>query len=123
MAAEKKTSVPPDKLALYQAVLKAAGIDAKVNFGAAYTAVNGNMYSMISKHGVMGLRLPKDDLEAFLAKFKTTIYRADPKWPPNKEMAAVPAALLKDTKALTLYMKASHRYASSLRPKPTKRNA
>lgn len=121
--AEPKTSVPPDKLALYHAVLKAAGIDAKVNFGAAYTAINGNMYSMVSKHGVMGLRLPKDDLEAFLTKFKTTIYRADPKWPPNKEMAAVPDALLKETKSLTPFMKASHRYAASLKPKPTKKKA
>ncbi|HEY3814026.1 MAG TPA: hypothetical protein VGL66_12445 [Caulobacteraceae bacterium] len=121
MAAESKTSVPPDKLALYHAVLKAAGVEAKANFGAAYTAVNGNMYSMVSKHGVMGLRLPKAELEAFFAKFKTTLYRADPKWPPNKEMAAIPDALLKDTKKLAPFVKASHAYALSLRPKPTKK--
>jgi hypothetical protein len=36
-------------------------------------------------------------------------------------MAAVPDALLKDTKSLAPYMKASHRYALSLRPKPTKK--
>jgi hypothetical protein len=123
MAAALATSVPPDKLALYHAVLKAAGVEAKANFGAAYTAVNGNMFSMVSKHGVMGLRLPKDELAAFLAAFKTTIYRADPKWPPNKEMAAVPDSLLKDTKKLTPYMRASHRYALSLKPKPTKKKA
>ena len=121
MAAAKKTSVPPDKLALYHALLEAAGVEAKANFGAAYTAVNGNMYSMISKHGVVGIRLPADQLATFVATFKTTIFRADPKWPLNKEMAAVPDALLNDTKKLTSYMKASHRYAASLRPKPTKK--
>ena len=123
MAAERKTSVPPDKLALYQALLQAAGVEAKTNFGAAYTAVNGNMYSMISKHGVVGIRLPADELAAFVAKFKTTVYRADPKWPLNKEMAAVPDALLQDTKTLAPFMAASHRYALSLKPKPTKKKA
>ena len=111
MAATKKTSVPPDKLALYHALLQAAGVEAKTNFGAAYTAVNGNMYSMISKHGVVGIRLPADELAAFVAKFKTTVYRADPKWPANKEMATVPDALLQDTKTLAPFMAASHRYA------------
>jgi hypothetical protein len=123
MAAAKKTSVPPDKLALYHRLLEAAGIDAKANFGAAYTAVNGNMYSMVSKHGVVGIRLPKGDLATFLETYDTTIYRADPAWPPNKEMAAVPDALLQDTEALTPWMEISHRYALSLRPKPTKRPA
>jgi hypothetical protein len=121
MAAVKKTSVPPDKLALYHALLQAAGVEAKMNFGAAYTAVNGNMYSMISKHGVVGIRLPADELAAFAAKFKTAIFRADPKWPLNKEMAAVPDALLQDTKTLAPFMAASHRYALSLKPKPTKK--
>ncbi len=123
MAAEKKVSVPADKLALYHKALAAAGVDAKANFGAAYTAVNGNMYSMISKHGVMGLRLPKAELGAFLEAFDTEIYRADPAWPPNREMAAIPDALLKNTNKLTPYVAASHAYALTLRPKPTKKPA
>ncbi len=58
MATKKKTSVPPDKLELYERLLEAADIDSKSNFGSAYTAINGNMYSMISKYGVVGIRLP-----------------------------------------------------------------
>jgi hypothetical protein len=47
---EKKTSVPPEKLKLYEKLVTGTpGIESKSNFGAAYTAVNGNMYSMISK--------------------------------------------------------------------------
>lgn len=68
MAAPKKTSVPPDKMRLYERLLAAVeGVDAKSNFGSTYTAVNGNMYSMISKHGVVGIRLPQPDRSAFLA--------------------------------------------------------
>ena len=47
---KKATSVPPDRLALYEALVASTpGIDSKSNFGSAYAAVNGNMYSMISK--------------------------------------------------------------------------
>jgi hypothetical protein len=34
------------------------GIEARSNFGSAYTAVNGSMYSMVSEYGVVGIRLP-----------------------------------------------------------------
>jgi hypothetical protein len=51
-SAKKKTSGPEDKLRLYERLVDSvAGPETKSNFGAGYTAVNGNMYSMISKHG------------------------------------------------------------------------
>lgn len=115
---KKATSVPPDKLRLYETLVAGTpGIESKANFGAAYTAVNGNMYSMISKYGVVGIRLPEPDHSAFLAKYKTTVFRADPAWPPNKEYVAVPDTLLRDTVALRPYLKASYQYARSLKPK------
>jgi hypothetical protein len=93
----------------------------KSNFGSAYTAVNGNMYSMISKHGVVGIRLPEAERAAFLGKYQTTIFRADPAWPPAKEYVAVPDDLLERTAELAPYLELSFRYAQSLKPKPTKR--
>jgi hypothetical protein len=120
--AEKKktTSVPPEKLKLYERLVSGTpGIDAKTNFGSAYTAVNGNMYSLISKYGVVGIRLPEPDRSAFLKKFDAEIFRADPAWPPNKEYVAVPDRLLQKTEALRPYLKASFAYAKSLRPKAT----
>src|SRR5580765_5102564 len=122
MAAAKKkaTSVPADKLKLYEKLVASTpGIDSKSNFGAAYTAINGNMYSMISKYGVVGIRLPDADRAAFLARYDATIFRADPAWPPNPEYVAVPDHLLSDTAALRPVLAASYRYARSLRPKPT----
>ena len=69
-AAPKKTNVPEDRLRLYQRLLESVpGVAEKSNFGSAYTAVNGTMYSMISKHGVVGIRLPEPDRSAFLAKY------------------------------------------------------
>lgn len=121
MATRKKTSVPEDKLELYEQLLDAAGIDSKSNFGSAYTAVNGNMYSMISKYGLVGIRLPKDEREAFIVEYDTEMFRADPDWPPSREMVAVPDELLQNTKALSPYMKRSYEYAQTLKPKPTKK--
>jgi hypothetical protein len=122
MAAAKKkaTSVPPDRLKLYEnLVASTPGIDSKSNFGAAYTAINGNMYSMISKYGVVGIRLPEPDRAAFLEKYDAEIFRADPAWPPNKEYVAIPDDLLRRTAELRPYLKASHQYARALRPKAT----
>ena len=107
---------------LYERLVDATdGVESKSNFGSGYTAVNGNMYSMISKYGVVGIRLPRDEHEAFLEKYDTTVFRADPAWPPSKEYVAVPDALLEDTDALKPYLEISHRFASALKPKATKK--
>ena len=66
MPPTRKVTAPPEALALNHRLIEAVeGADAKSNFGSAYTAVNGNMYSMISKHGVVGIRLPEPDRSAF----------------------------------------------------------
>ncbi|HEV2036449.1 MAG TPA: hypothetical protein VGU71_20050 [Candidatus Dormibacteraeota bacterium] len=75
MAAKKKTSVPLDKLKLYERLISAThSTEEKSNFGSAYLAVNGNMYSMISKYGVVGIRLPEKEIAAFLEKYKTKMF-------------------------------------------------
>jgi hypothetical protein len=122
MAAKKKTSVPPDKLKLYERLIAATqGAEGKSNFGSAYLAVNGNMYSMISKFGVVGIRLPEKDIPVFLDKYKTKMFQGDPSWPPSKLMVAVPDDLLANTKELKPYLELGLRHARTLRPKATKR--
>jgi hypothetical protein len=119
--ASKKVTAPPEKVALYQRLLESVdGVDTKSNFGSAYTAINGNMYTMISKHGVVGIRLPEPDRTAFLEKYSTELFRGDPAWPPAKEFVAVPEDLLADTKTLTPYVAASQAYVQTLKPKPGK---
>ena len=124
MAKEKRINAPAEQLALYLALLASVeGVEDKSNFGSAYTAMNGNMYSMISKYGLVGIRLDKADREAFLEQYDTEMFRADPAWPPNRELVAVPDELLHDTAALTPWMQKSFDYARTLKPKPTKKPA
>jgi len=92
----------------------------KSNFGSAYTAINGNMYSMISKHGVVGIRLPEPDRSGFLEKYGADLFRGDPTWPPAKEYVAVPDELLGRTDELAPYLERSVAYALTLKPKATK---
>lgn len=122
MAEAKRTSVPPDRLELYRRLLESVpGVAEKSNFGSAYTAINGNMYSMISKHGVVGIRLPEPDRSAFLEKYGADLFRGDPAWPPAKEYVAVPDAVLDRSDELAPYLERSLAYALTLKPKATKR--
>jgi hypothetical protein len=79
------------------------------------------MFSMISKYGVVGIRLPRDEREAFIDKYDTEMFRADPAWPPSKNMVAVPDTLLGDTKKLAPLLERSFDYTKTLKPKPTKK--
>ena len=95
----KKIVAPEAKLELYRRLLQSVPeVDAKSNFGSAYTAINGNMYTIISKHGVVGIRLPEPEHSEFLDTYATELFRGGPAWPPTKEFVAVPDDLLEDTK-------------------------
>ena len=124
MAAAKAraTSVPEDRLRLYRLLLEAVpGVAEKSNFGSAYTAVSGNMYSMISKHGVVGIRLPDAERVAFIERYDTDLFRGDPAWPPAKEFVAVPGDLLERTDELAPYLERSLAYTLTLKKKPARR--
>ena len=119
--AEKKVTAPPEKVALYRQLLESVeGVDSKSNFGSAYTAIDGNMYTMISKHGVVGIRLPEPERSTFLVEYSTDLFRGDPAWPPAREFVAVPDDLLADTAALKPYLELSLQYVLTLRAKPSK---
>ena len=118
MTTPKRVAAPPDKVELYERLLASVeGVDRRSNFGSVYTAVNGNMYSMISKHGVVGIRLPEPEQSAFMKRYETELFRGDPAWPPAREFVAVPDWLLSDTEALRPYLEQARRYAATLKPK------
>ena len=83
-----------------------------------YTSMNGNMYSYLGENGV-GLRLPADVREEFLAKYQTTLYHTH--GIVQKEYVTVPAELLVMANELAPYFRVSFDYAKSLKPKATKR--
>jgi len=86
-----------------------------------YTSLNGNMFSLLAKDGRLILRLAASDREAFIKKYKSKLpemYGAI-----MKEYVEVPEALLKKTSELRKYFDLSFAYASSLKPKATKKKA
>ena len=84
-----------------------------------YTSLNGHMFSYLGKTGELALRLPADEIEAFLKKYKTSL--CEQYGVVQKEYVMVPSSLLKKTRELKVYFDASYAYVSSLKPKATKR--
>jgi hypothetical protein len=56
-----------------------------------YTSYNGNMFTILSKDGILAIRLPEREREEFLKKYKTHLKVAY--GITQKEYAVVPDAL------------------------------
>lgn len=84
-----------------------------------YTSLNGNMFSFLIKTGTLALRLPEQEREAFLKKYKTNL--CEQNGTVLKEYVEVPEALLGKTKELQVFFKSSLAYVATLKPKPTKK--
>ena len=122
MATKKNADSPyADKIALYEKVVAANPEVQRKGDTIPYTSHNGNMFSYFAKDGFVALRLGKEDLEAFLKKYKTKL--CEQYGIIQKEYAVVPDELLGKTKELQKYFDKSYEYAKSLKPKPTKKAA
>jgi hypothetical protein len=80
-----------------------------------YTSQNGHMFTYLDQTGTLGIRLPDDALEAFLKKYKTTLFRSY--GVVKKDWATVPDSLLQNTKELKKYLGISYEYVKTLKPK------
>jgi TfoX/Sxy family transcriptional regulator of competence genes len=110
---------PADKVALYDKLVASVPRVERKGAGFPYTAVNGNMFSLLRPDGVLCLRLAEKERAAFVASYKTEpviMYGA-----LMKEYVAVPDALLANFPKMKRYFAASVAYAETLKPKPTKR--
>jgi TfoX/Sxy family transcriptional regulator of competence genes len=113
---KKKAGTPSAEEALYDKLIATnPGIERK---GAAnpYTSLNGNMFTLLHQ-SALAIRLPEEEREKFLKKYKTTLFEAY--GAVMKEYVAVPDALLKKTKELEKYLAISYEYAKTLTPKLT----
>jgi len=120
MSGKKKTSIPEDRVALYEKAVAAVPEIERKGANNPYTAINGNMFSiLLSPQGRMGLRLPTEERNAFLKKYKTELFEAYGTVMP--EYVAVPDALFKKTTELQKHFRVSYEYARTLRAKPTKK--
>jgi len=114
-------TAPAEKIALYEKVVAALpGVQRK---GATnpYTSLNGHMFSRLDPSGKVALRLPADEREKFLKKYKTTLFESY--GVVQKEYVTVPDDLLKDTSGLKKYFELSLRYVQTLKPKLSKKAA
>lgn len=84
-----------------------------------YTSHNGHMFSCTNKDSDVGVRLGKEEREAFLAEHGTELlvsYNT-----VMKEYVVVPEAILRDESAFHALLGQSFAYVDSLKPKPTTR--
>jgi TfoX/Sxy family transcriptional regulator of competence genes len=86
-----------------------------------YTAVNGNMFTLLSQSQTLAIRLPEKAREEFLAKYQTTLFEAY--GAVMREYVLVPDWMLSEGTELREYVRASYDYAKTLRPKPSKKKA
>lgn len=119
MAKPAPTSVPPDKLALYEKLVATNHAVERKGAAMPYTSVGGHMFSFMTPAGTLALRLPAEQRDAFLKKYKTKL--SEQHGAVLKEYVEVPAALLKKTGELKKYFEASYDYVASLKPKPAKK--
>lgn len=84
-----------------------------------YTSVNGHMFSFLNKEGDLGIRLSKEDREAFLKEHDAQLivsYNT-----VMKEYVQIPDEMMGNLEALLHYLSNSFEYVKSLKPKPTKK--
>jgi TfoX/Sxy family transcriptional regulator of competence genes len=117
MAAKKANNIPVEKLELYEKLVATNPKVARKGAANPYTSLNGHMFTYLNPSGSLALRLPTDEREAFLKKYKTTLFEAY--GAVMKEYVTVPDKLLRNTKELQKYFELSYRYIGTLKPKPT----
>ena len=110
---------PSDKLELYEKLVATNPNVERKGATVPYTSLNGHMFSYLSKEGKLALRLPPEQREAFLKKYKAKLCEAY--GIVQKEYVEVPDSLLASTRELKKYFDCSYEYVSSLKPKPTTR--
>jgi len=119
MSTKKKVNINADKLALYEKLVATNPNVERKGATHPYTSLNGNMFSYLHPRGAVALRLPADEREKFLKKYKTTLFETY--GVIQKEYVTVPDSLLENTKELRKYFEISYQYAQTLKPKPTKK--
>ena len=119
MSTRKAAAAPADRVAAYDRLVADVPDVERKGASMPYTAVNGNMFSYLDASGAMALRLAATDRAAFIERFGTRLH--DAYGIVQKEYVTVPAAVLDDTDLLLPWFRASHAYARTLKPKPSRR--
>jgi hypothetical protein len=104
-----------DKLELYdKLVAKCPRFDRKGKT-MPYTSANGHMFSLLSKHGQLGIRFSKQVQDKYIKEFNTTIFKSH--GAVMKGYVLIPDQMLKDLDKLSEYLNESYDYVMTLEPK------
>jgi hypothetical protein len=117
MAKSEPNTAWQQKLELYEKLVATNPDVERKGATVPYTSLNGNMFSYLSKEGKLALRLPAEEREAFLKKYKARLCEAY--GVVQKEYVEVPDSLLQRTPELSRFFDISYQYVASLKPKPT----
>ncbi len=115
----KQTAVSSQKVALYEKLIATIPNLERKGDANPYTAINGNMFTLLHQSSRLAIRLPQDKREEFLKKCKTTLFEAY--GCVMKEYVAVPDTMLKNTKELKKYLEFSYECAKTLKTKATRK--
>ncbi len=107
-----------DALALYDKLVETQPEIPRKGKDSPYTSVNTWMFSMVSKDGRVGMRLPKAKREEFNTKYKTCDYINY--GAKIREYSEIPPDLLAKTDELAPWFEISYQYTLSLKPKKKK---
>ena len=110
-----------DKLELYEKLIAAHPDIERKGKTMPYTSHNGHMFTLLSKSGSLGIRLPKEEREAFLERYNTALFKQY--GAVMKEYVTVPDELLANTEELKKFLGISFQYIKTLKPIPTKKKS
>ena len=120
MAAKQPTSaIPAAKLALYEKLIATDPSLERKGATIPYTSANGKMFTYLSPSGDLRLRLPPEERDSFMKRYKTKVVVQH--GVIMKDFVAVPPGLLARTAELKKYLPISRAFAEQLGPKKTKR--
>jgi len=115
MPSPKKSNISADKLELYNNLIATHPKIERKGAAHPYTSLNGHMFTYLDQTGTMGMRLPQEEVEKFLKKYKTTLFKSY--GVVKKDYVTVPDTLLTNTKELKKYLEISYEYVKTLKPK------
>ena len=80
-----------------------------------YTSVNGHMFSQLNKDGQLGIRLSKENREAFGQEYPVEPFLSYKS--VMKDYVLIPEPMWEDLGKIAALLKQGHQYALSLPPK------
>lgn len=106
-------------LATYDAIIaKCKGFD-RLGKTMPYTADNTHMFTLLNKDGEIGVRLSKEDGEAFMEKHNSGPYKSYGAF--MRGYVLVPEVLWSDTDFMVKLFEQGHTHVLSLKPNPRKK--